>query len=160
MLFFSGEETTSCLSVEQTRHTHTHTHTHLSTVSDVDDDVSLLVKQTVVQGRQVRRVVGVAAVGLDDGERHRMIRDEDDLTTLIQLHEPWGGRKKMVLRERNNTGMIGGERGDNELSGDWRKCKKRKRIEGKEEEITLKKKKKQERTGGHLWDDTAPWWSD
>ena len=69
-------------------HTHTHTHTHLSTVSDVDDDVSLLVKQSVVQGRQVRRVVGVAAVGLDDGERHRMIRDEDDLTTLIQLHEP------------------------------------------------------------------------
>lgn len=62
--------------------------THLSAVSDVDDDVSLLVKESVVQCREVRRVVGVAAVRLDDGERHRMTRDEDDLTTLVQLHEP------------------------------------------------------------------------
>lgn len=128
------------------RHTQLHytpLSTHLSAVSDIDDDVSLLVEESVVQRREVRRVVGVAAVRLDDGERHRMTRDEDDLTTLVQLHVPWGGGEKMVLRERNNTGMIGGERGDDELSEEWRKCKKKKkkwkRIEGKEEEITPKK---------------------
>lgn len=61
--------------------------THLSTVRDVDDDVGLLLKESLMEGCKVRRVISVAAVRLDDGEGDGLARGEDNLATLIQLHE-------------------------------------------------------------------------
>lgn len=61
--------------------------THLSAVCDVDDDIGLLLKEAVVQGGEVRRVVGVAAVRLDDGEGDGLTGGEDDLTTLVYLYQ-------------------------------------------------------------------------
>lgn len=61
--------------------------THLSAVRDVDDGVGLLLEQPLVQSRQVRRVVGVAAVRLDDGQGKGDARGEDDFSTLVQLGE-------------------------------------------------------------------------
>lgn len=61
--------------------------THLSTVCDVDDDVGFLVEDSLAQGGEVRRVVGVAAVRLDDGEGDGLTRGEDDLTAFVQLQK-------------------------------------------------------------------------
>ncbi len=61
--------------------------THLSTVCDVDDDVGLLIEDPLVKGGEVRRVIGVATVRLDDGEGDGLTRGEDDLSTLVHLRE-------------------------------------------------------------------------
>lgn len=63
--------------------------THLPAVRDVDDDVGFLLKEPLAQRRQVRRVVGVTSVRLDDGERERLTGGEDDLAALVQLHQTW-----------------------------------------------------------------------
>lgn len=107
--------------------------THLSTVRDVDNGVGLLLEEPLVQSGQVRRVIGVAAVGLDDGQGKGKTRGKDDFSTLVQLHEAWrekGGTEwnsereygwqgdegtyrveMMVLnRETDSVGMIGGQR--------------------------------------------------
>lgn len=61
--------------------------THLSAVRNVDNDVGFLVEDSLMQGGEVRRVVRVSAVRLDDGEGDGLTGGEDDLTTLVQLDE-------------------------------------------------------------------------
>lgn len=81
--------------------------THLSAVSDVDDDVGFLLKDSLVQGCEVRRVVGVAAVRLDDGQGDGLTRGEDDLTTLVQLYKAW--EKIETENKERKDGWIGEE---------------------------------------------------
>lgn len=64
-----------------------HDSAHLPAVRHVDDDVGLLLKEPLVESRQVGRVVRVAAVRLDDGEGEGLTRGEDDFAALIQLSE-------------------------------------------------------------------------
>lgn len=120
--------------------------THLSAVDHVDDGVGLLLKQALVQRRKVRRVISEAAVWLDDGEREGKTRGEDDLTTLVQLHEAWGVTDRKGEWDKSEGGRGNGlvgrmknrerKRGDGEKEGEWRKKRKKtgsERKRGQEE---------------------------
>lgn len=111
---------------------------HLSAVHHIDDDVGLLVKEPVVQRREVRRVISETAVRLDYSKWDGETRSKDDLTALVQLHEAW---EKGRQWEGRKGGLVWETRGGD---GGSEQREKQKRRRWKRDLVELK-----QRAGGN-----------
>lgn len=74
--------------------------THLPRVHHIDEPFTLILMHPLVEGSHVRRVVGVASISLDNGQRHCAVGGEHDLSAIVKLQVSYRKKKKVSINRR------------------------------------------------------------
>jgi hypothetical protein len=60
---------------------------YLASIDYIEDNISFLCEQPMLDGSQIRRIIRVSAVGLDNSERNGSAGREDYFATVVELHK-------------------------------------------------------------------------